>query len=126
MYIVAELATLRRPKAATRDRVNFPENFTDTIAKGSANSVVWGGASKGVIFSLLKERAGQPVQAVIDINPAKQGKYLPSTGLLVQTPGTVLSTLPIGSLICVMNSNYLDEIKQMSGNQFNCIPIDSP
>jgi len=73
---------------------------------------------------LLKERAGTPVTVVIDINPAKQGKFLPATGLKVQSPDYVLPNLAKGASIWVMNSNYLDEIKNMSGNNFNLICID--
>ena len=77
-----------------------------------------------MIFSLLRERAGQPVDIVIDINPAKQGKYLPATGLLVQSPEIALTGLPKGATIYVMNSNYLEEIQDMTGRIFNYIGID--
>jgi C-methyltransferase-like protein len=73
---------------------------------------------------LLKARAGQPVDTVIDINPSKQGRFLPATGLVVKSPEKALGELPEGSTIFVMNSNYLEEIKQMSGNQFHCIGVD--
>src|SRR5690606_40601222 len=49
-------------------------------------SAVWGGASKGVLFSLMMERAGADVELVIDINPAKQNRYLPASGLQVTSP----------------------------------------
>jgi len=65
------------------------------------------------------------VSIVIDINPAKQGKYLPATGLQVYSPVDVLPTLASGSTIWVMNSNYLQEIKNMSGNNFNYRCIDN-
>ena len=61
---------------------------------------------------------------MIDINPAKQGKYLPSTGLLVQSPQDALAKIPQGSRIYVMNSIYLKEIVEMSGNQFKYIEVD--
>lgn len=133
LFVVAELATLRAPRIDLRDRARLPADFTRSLpAPNSAQpnrrirrrSVIWGGASKGVTFALLKERAGQPVDAVIDINPAKQGKFLPATGLLVQSPTEVLATLPIGSEIYVMNSNYLEEVKRMSNNSFHFVEID--
>jgi hypothetical protein len=61
---------------------------------------------------------------VIDINPAKQGKYLPSTGLLVRSPSDALAMLPKGSTIYVMNSNYFEEIKEMSGHAYEYIQVD--
>jgi hypothetical protein len=72
----------------------------------------------------LRSRAGFPVDAVIDINPAKQGKFLPVTGLKVQSPQVVLPTLEPGTPIFVMNSNYLQEIKSLTNNQFTYIPSD--
>ena len=129
LYVVAELASLREPKMDPNDGVIFPDDFTHNINRpGKAEktqSIIWGGASKGVIFALLKARAGQPVSTVIDINPAKQGKYLPGTGLLVQSPSEALAVLPKTSTIYVMNSNYLTEIKKMSGNTFSYIEIDN-
>jgi hypothetical protein len=86
--------------------------------------VVWGGASKGVIFTLLKAKSGSMVNAVIDINPAKQGKYLAGTGIQVQSPEDALRDLPRGSSIFVMNSNYLGEIKRMSNHAYSYIGID--
>ncbi len=121
LYVVADLASLRRPQYDPGDAVDFPSDFLRGLEQGgSADQVaIWGGASKGVIFALLKERAGSPVNAVIDINPAKQGRYLPGTGLKVQSPEQALTVLPHGATIVVMNSNYLREIAQMSGNAFN-------
>jgi hypothetical protein len=127
LYVVAELATLKRPVIDLNDRVRFPKDFTrsvDVDRPGPEIAAIWGGASKGVIFALLKARFGQPVNIVIDINPAKQGKFLPSTGLLVQGPSEVLPLLPKDAIIYVMNSNYLAEIKQMSNNAFNYVEVD--
>jgi hypothetical protein len=128
LYVVAELSSLRTPAYDAADPVCFPANFKHQInmpiAKGTSHSAVWGGASKGVIFSLLKARAGYAVDAVIDINPAKQGRYLPATGMQVMSPAEALQKLPIGATVFVMNSNYLDEIKRMSNNAYNYIRID--
>lgn len=126
LYAIADLATLRDPVIDETNRVKMPGNFNAAMHNQSfdENAVVWGGASKGVIFSLLRQRKGNPVKAVIDINPAKQGKFLPLTGIRVQNPDEVLKNLPDGSTIYVMNRNYLDEIKQMSGNRFHYVEID--
>ena len=109
------------------DRVHFPENFTETLCKNpsaSTSSAIWGGASKGVIFALLKGRNGQPVDIVIDINPAKQGKFLAATGLQVLSPSQALALLPAGSTLYIMNSNYTKEIKHMSNNKFKYVGVD--
>ncbi|ULB45226.1 hypothetical protein H4N54_22930 [Limnospira fusiformis KN01] len=64
------------------------------------------------------------MDVVIDINPAKQNKYLPATGIQVRSPKEVFALLPKGSTLFIMNSNYLSEIKKMSNYFFNYITID--
>jgi SAM-dependent methyltransferase len=135
LAVVVDLATLRAPRIDEHDRVAFPGDFTRASSSSAASSsspstgarervAVWGGASKGVIFSLLRQRAGHPVDVVIDINPAKQGRYLPATGLQVASPAEALATLPAGSTIYVMNSMYLREIKETSGNRYHYVEVD--
>jgi SAM-dependent methyltransferase len=128
IYVVAELSSLRVPKRDYNDPVFFPKDFDSHLPKasnGNGHSVaIWGGASKGVIFSLLMARVGIKVSIVIDINPAKQGLFLPATGLLVSSPDEVLSNLKAGSDLYVMNSNYLEEIKKISSNRFTYIRMD--
>ena len=70
------------------------------------------------------QRAGAEVEFVIDINPAKQGKYLASTGLRVYAPEDALSQLEPGSDIFVMNGNYLREIKELTNSKFNLLTVD--
>jgi hypothetical protein len=128
IYVVAELSSLRTPKRNLNNPVLFPKNFGPTEfaspidCRGSI--AIWGGASKGVIFALLMARAGIKVATVIDINPAKQGHYLPGTGLLVLSPKEALPTLKTGSKLYVMNSNYFEEIKKISSNRFEYVRID--
>jgi hypothetical protein len=127
LYVVAELSSLRAPVYDPAASVRFPADFTrqvDAPIAAGRRSAVWGGASKGVIFTLLKARAGYAVDVVIDINPAKQGRYLAATGIQVLSPEQALPQLPPGSTLFVMNSNYLDEIKRMSNNAYTYIGID--
>ncbi|GHE00940.1 NDP-hexose methyltransferase [Allgaiera indica] len=127
LYVVADLASLRRPVRDATDPARLPDDFTATLAADTAAegpSVIWGGASKGVIYSLLRAQAGHPVSAVIDINPAKQGRFLAATGLMVEAPEAVLQRLPEGARIVVMNSNYLPEIRDRAGDKFTCIGIE--
>lgn len=124
LRIIGDLSTLRRPRRDPSDGVDFPADFTERLSREAGSEtgpcIVWGGASKGVIFSLLRERAGFPVERVIDINPAKQGKFLPATGLRVLSPEEGLAGLPKGTVIHVMNPNYLAEIAAMAGPDFVC------
>lgn len=129
LYVVADLGSLCVPKYDPDDPVEFPKDFTRGLFSVEQSTeehtvCVWGGASKGVIFSLLRERTGCPVSTVIDVNPAKQGKFLPGTGLKVSSPEEALKSYPPGSTIYVMNSNYLEEIKAMSNNMYHYIGVD--
>ena len=124
LRIIGDLSTVRKPVRDPADVPAFPDDFTDRLRSETqrppeGETVVWGGASKGVIFSLLRERAGHPVDRVIDINPDKQGRYLPATGLRVMSPAEGLDGLLPGSTIHVMNPNYLDEIRALAGSGFN-------
>ena len=129
IYVVADLATLASPKRNHNDTFMFPEDF-DNLKEilGRANpdgkNLIWGGASKGVIFSLKLNRSGLKVDSVIDINPLKQGKYIGGSGLQVTNPKLILGRLNKKDNIFVMNSNYMSEIVEMAGNQFNYIKVD--
>lgn len=135
LTVVADLASLRPPRRSDGDYGGVPADFTAKIDdyaerirsqrdNGGQKAVVWGGASKGVIFSLFMERAGAPVDCVVDINPAKQGRFLAATGLEVSTPEAMMAVTPPGATVFVMNGNYLDEIRQMTGNQYQYLTVD--
>jgi hypothetical protein len=128
LYVVADLATLRRPLYRDVDRVEFPDDFlaatTDTTSGHGGVRAAWGASSKGVVYSLLRERGGHPVEFLIDINPAKRGKFVPATGLRVVSPEEGMTALPPGSDICVMNANYLNEIREMTSGRYNLITVE--
>jgi hypothetical protein len=127
LYIIGDLSSLREPEYDPKDPVMFPDDFTASLpddAEGSSTSdIVWGGASKGVIYALLRERAGAPVEAVVDINPNKQGRFLAGTGLRVSAPDDVLPNLPRSARILVMNPNYSEEIRKISNDKFTYVEV---
>ncbi|WP_138466090.1 class I SAM-dependent methyltransferase [Poseidonocella sp. HB161398] len=96
----------------------FPEQiaatrqyWTDFVKQRHADGktvAIWGGGSKGVSF-LTTNNVGEEVAHVVDINPHKQGKYLPGTGHRVIGPEG-LKTAGVDTVI-VMNPIYLTEIK---------------
>jgi len=131
LYIIADLSTLRQPKYNESCQMLFPENFLmslnsaqerqQRIEEKRFDAAVWGAGSKGVIFLLLRERIGLPINMVIDINHSKQGKFLPVTGLKVYSPSQAMMILKDGATVYVMNSNYLAEIKEMTNHRFNYV-----
>lgn len=129
LYIVADLATLKTPVLTTQDIFEFPKDFLagiDQVASTakSGRNAIWGGASKGVIFSLYMQRAGVDFDCVIDINPAKQNRFIAAIGIKVSSPEEGMRQLQAGDNVFVMNSNYLQEIVALSKNQFNYIKVD--
>lgn len=133
LYVAADLASLRRPRRRPGDEFSLPGDFLAAVnrsarllaGRGGRRAAVWGGSSKGVVFSLLMRQRGLGIDHVIDINPAKQGRHLAATGLKVDAPESVLLSLREGDLIFVMNSNYYDEIREFSGPGFQYVRIDN-
>jgi SAM-dependent methyltransferase len=70
--------------------------------------VIWGASSKGVAF-LTSLRNGDVVEYAADINPYKQGKFLPGAGQEIVGPDFVASYAP--DLVIPMNPIYLEEIR---------------
>ena len=133
LYVVADLASIRTPAVQSAPAFEFPADFRASLQSSSAllrrrntgrKAAIWGGASKGVIFALLMERAGTNVDMVVDINPAKQGRYIAATGLRVHSPEEALQQLPTGSDVFVMNGNYLSEIQALTHHRFNYIKVE--
>jgi SAM-dependent methyltransferase len=69
--------------------------------------VLWGGGSKAVSF-LTTLGLGREVQAAVDINPYKQGKFTPGTGHPVIAPEALVDQPP--DLVVVMNPIYVPEV----------------
>lgn len=137
LYVVADLASLKDAAEGGVVPFVFPPDFTATAERyaatikarrsaqgGTGSSIVWGGASKGVIFALFMQHAGAQIDWVVDINPAKQGRYLATTGLRVSSPEEMMELVVPGSDIYVMNGNYLREIQQMTQYRFNYLTVD--
>lgn len=135
LSVFADLASLRNREALVIDRSCrvAPPSFADEILATVAyvkkrceahegKVVVWGAASKGVISSLHLRRAGIEIDFIVDIDPAKQGKYLPASGLLVESPSRLIQeTAP--ALVLVMNTNYFEEIKSLIPGRHECYAI---
>lgn len=134
LYVVADLASLKQPRLDANDGFLFPRGMdlfpavaAERIRREIGDipqKVIWGASSKGVIFGLLMQREGISINYVVDINPAKQGKYLPVSGLLVSSPAEVISRLKPDSTILVMNGNYLSEVRSITRNLYSYRAID--
>jgi len=117
LYVVAELASLGVAGDAQAPLpVALPGDFfreLDVYATRESNArkrIVWGAGAKGVMFAHHMAARGSRLDFAIDINPAKQGRFLAGSGLEVLSPELGLARLCAGDDVFVMNSNYAGEI----------------
>jgi SAM-dependent methyltransferase len=69
---------------------------------------LWGGGSKGVSF-ITTLGLREEIFSVVDVNPYKQGKFMPGTGHPVVAPASLPTQPP--DLVIVMNPIYVGEIE---------------
>lgn len=69
---------------------------------------LWGAGAKGATFASLIDPGCRYLNCVVDINPQKQGKYIPGTGHSIVKPAELIDR-HISSIV-VLNPNYQDEI----------------
>ena len=70
---------------------------------------IWGAGAKGVTFANLVDPDCKLIDCVVDLNPNKQGKYLPGTGHRIVSPPELAER---GVTVAVlMNPNYREEIQ---------------
>lgn len=137
-YLWAQAVAGRRRDAAVpempagresldRVRDDFVRHWRHALMQASSHGPValWGAGAKGVSFSILIDPDHDTIDHVVDVNPAKQGHFLPGSGLAVVSPEESARRRP--GTIFVMNVNYLDEIAVTArevGLTARLVPID--
>lgn len=89
-------------------RINAWRRLLADCRQQGRRVALWGGGSKAVAF-LTTLNLGDEVSAVIDINPHKQGTYLPGTGHEISAPAALAADPP--DVVLIMNPIYHDEIR---------------
>lgn len=130
--VAAESVRMSDPVASAYEpldfvRREFIRRWRNEISNAGDEGRValWGAGAKGVSFSLLADPEQKIIDHVVDVNPAKQGKYLPVSGTLVVSPAE--SALRKTKTVFVMNSNYMDEITATArevGLNARLVPIE--
>ena len=72
---------------------------------------VWGAGAKGGTFCNLADPDCSRVTAVVDVNPAKQGMFLPGTGHAIVSPIEAKNAVAV----LVLNPNYFAEVRSTAG-----------
>jgi SAM-dependent methyltransferase len=80
-----------------------------SIREQGNRGVIWGSSSKCVAF-LNTIGITNEIEYVVDINPHRQGKYLPGSGKLIVPPSFLRDYRP--DVVIAMNPIYLDEIRK--------------
>jgi SAM-dependent methyltransferase len=79
------------------------------IQQAGQRAIAWGSGAGGIsFFSMLKVKAEIPY--VVDINPKRQGRFLPLTGQEVVPPDFLHHYQP--NVVIITNATYEQEIKQ--------------
>jgi len=87
----------------------WKQNLKKLSKKGKI--AIWGAGAKGVTFCNLFDPTFKMIDCVIDLNPNKQGKYIPGTGHPI-VDYSEMQSRNITSII-LMNPNYNDEVKEL-------------
>jgi SAM-dependent methyltransferase len=95
-------ASVGRTRDEWRDRLR-------TSRSEGRKTVIWGGGSKGVGF-LAALGLGEEIECAVDINPAKQGMFMPGTGHEIVAPDRLSALAP--DLVIVLNPAYEAEIRR--------------
>jgi len=69
---------------------------------------IWGSGSKAVAFLRATDPSPQLIEHVVDINPHRQGHYMPGTGQRILSPSDLRAVAP--AAVIVMNPIYREEI----------------
>lgn len=78
---------------------------------GAGRVAVWGAAAKGATFTNLLDPERREIDCLVDINPARQGRYVAGSGHPIFPP----ASLPGRKVtdVIVMNPNYVAEIRSI-------------
>lgn len=85
---------------------------------------VWGAAAKGVTFTNVIDPCVTDIKCVVDINPAKAGKYVPGTGHPIVSLDALGGRYRVAGLLS-MNENYLLEQRAQLSQVSLEIPIEA-
>ena len=84
---------------------------------------IWGAAAKGTTLANVMDPQNRRIRFLIDINPAKQGKYVAGTGHPIVSPAHLKDRNGQVAGILNMNPNYLDENRMILSQLSLAIPI---
>lgn len=94
-----------------RETVEQWERFLEYAHAEDRRVVLWGAGAKAVTFLNTIPGASR-LAAVVDMNPRKQGSFVPGTGHQVIAPASLASTKP--DILITLNPVYEGEIRRIA------------
>jgi SAM-dependent methyltransferase len=95
-------------RAFAADEQRRVARWVELLQELPAPVCVWGAGAKGATFCHLADPAGRRVAAVVDVNPAKQGRFLAGTGHPIISPAEAVARG--AAAVVVLNPNYTAEV----------------
>ncbi len=93
----------------TRRRVAYWKETLAEHARRGERVVIWGSGSKGVAFFSSLGAEAKTVEHAVDINPFREGFFMPGSGTRIVAPSFLREQPP--ALVIPMNSIYAPEIE---------------
>ena len=116
IYITANLSDLKFKISQENIKTHDTSKFFSKILSYQRqlelmnDLAVWGGATKGLLFLNQIDPKKNKIKYVIDLNPAKQNRFMAKSGHKIFSP-SIIENNGIKNVI-VSNENYFNEIKE--------------
>jgi len=95
------------------------------VFRKAGGCALWGAAAKGVTLANTVDPEGRYIRCLVDLNPAKQEKFVPGTGHQIVLPERLKDRHKDIAGILNMNPNYLEENRSILAQMSLKIPIVS-
>ena len=106
-----DLAEVHRFADTFHTKVSYWRNRLQELRRAGRKVAAWGAAGRGITFLNLVDPDGE-IRHIVEINPARQGRYIPGTGALVVAPESLVEYRP--DVVILTNATYENEIKQQA------------
>jgi len=103
-------AAVEHFSSSAQRRIEGWRHQLDQARGEGGRAVIWGSGSKGVSY-LTTLGLREEIDCVVDINPYRQGMYMPGTGHAIVAPEALRGCPP--DVIVAMNPTYRNEISAM-------------
>lgn len=91
-----------------KQKVDALNKSIEAATRNQGRCVIWGAGAKSCTLLSVLEILPEKIPYVVDINPAKQGTYIPCTAQEIVSPEALIEYNP--QTVFIMNPNYTVEV----------------